>query len=91
MCVDDALIAGSLGDVAIVKEVFRSQFDVHGLGEANYFLGFRIARDSPNKELWVGQLKFAHAILERFGMHDSKRKHLPFDMNVKFSKRGEDA
>jgi hypothetical protein len=90
MYVIDALIAGTHDCVEIVKEVFHSQFDVHDLGEAKHFLGFQIARDRRNKELWVGQPKFAHEILERFGMHDSKRKCIPFDVKVKFSKHGED-
>jgi hypothetical protein len=57
--------------------------------EAKYFLGFQIARNRLNKELWVGQPKFARAILERFSMHDSKHKHLPLDVNVKLSKHGD--
>jgi hypothetical protein len=78
MYVDDALTTGTHDSVEIVKEVFRSQFDVHELGEAKNFLGFQIARDRPNKELWVRQPKFAREILERFGMHDSERKRIPF-------------
>jgi transposase InsO family protein len=88
--VDDALIAGNHDQVNIVKDIFRSQFDVHELGEAVYFLGFQIARDRKNKELWVGQTKFARETLERFGMKDCKSKLLPFDVNVKLSKFGED-
>jgi hypothetical protein len=53
--VDDALIAGKHDDVVTVKKVLRSQFDIHDLGEAKYFLDFQIVRDKANKEVWVGQ------------------------------------
>jgi hypothetical protein len=50
-----ALIAGSHDEVATVKNVFRFQFDVHDLGEAKYFVDFKIVRDRSNVKLWLGQ------------------------------------
>jgi hypothetical protein len=75
--VHDTLIAGNHDQIITVKDIFRSQFDVHDLGEAVYFLGFQVARDRKNKELWVGQTEFARETLEQFVMKNCKSKLLP--------------
>jgi hypothetical protein len=40
--------------------------------------------------MWVGQTKFARETLERFGMKNCKSKVLPFGVNVKLYKYGDD-
>jgi hypothetical protein len=87
--VDDGLIVGVNEDVAAVMRALE-HFDLRKLGPATYFLSMEIIRDREAKALMVTQRKYAHEILQRTGMEDSKGKSTPMEQNVKLSKDGND-
>jgi hypothetical protein len=87
--VDDGLIVGVNEDVAAVMRALE-HFTLRKLGPATYFLSMEIIRDREAKTLMVTQHKYAHEILQRTGMEDSKGKSTPMEQNVRLSKDGND-
>ena len=49
------------------------------LGPASVMFGIEIKRDRENRELFTCQSEYARAILDLFGMSDSKHKSTPMD------------
>ena len=76
--VDDLLLAGNnLSAISWIKGELHKRFEMKDLGEAKVILGLEITRDRKNRELHLGQSKYAGDILERFGMHDSRPVSTP--------------
>ena len=63
-----------------------STFDVHDLGEANFFLGMELQRDRSKKELHITQKRYMQEMVNQFGLQDSKTKNVPMSTSIKLLK-----
>jgi hypothetical protein len=87
--VDDMLIASrELSSVVAVKELLGSVFDVHDLGEANFFLGMKITRDKEEGTVVLSQKKAVADLIKRFGLGDAKGKSTPLSVSTRLTKEG---
>lgn len=74
--VDDIILTGN--DASLLRRFIsrtHSEFAIKDLGQLNYFLGLEISHTSTG--LFVGQAKYAHDILDRAKMLDSKHVATP--------------
>lgn len=74
--VDDIIVTGN--DPALLKKFIdqtHTKFAIKDLGKLNYFLGLEISYTSDG--LFVGQAKYAHDILERASILESKPNATP--------------
>jgi hypothetical protein len=79
--VDDILLLVSPHDaVKYVKEEIASLYTIKDLGEANYFLGIKLDRNS-NGTLRLSKTNYIENILERFNMTASKTVSSPMVPN----------
>eukprot|EP00253_Pinus_taeda_P026559 PITA_26559 len=75
--VDDHLITGnSASTIATVKRALHDRFLMTDMGPLHFFLGLEISQNATGIKL--SQAKYAHDILERFCMSDSKPATNPF-------------
>ena len=51
-----------------MKGELNKRFEMKDLGEALVFIGLEIRRNRVSGELWLGQLKYAASVLDRFKM-----------------------
>jgi hypothetical protein len=71
--VDDMLIAAkSKIDIANLKALLSSEFEMKDLGAAKKILGMEITRDRKFGLLFFSQHGYIQKVLHRFNMHDSK-------------------
>lgn len=67
--VDDQLIASdSQKELDAFKKRLHERFPCTDNGPVNYFLGFNVIRDRPNRKLYISQEHYVESLLERFGM-----------------------
>ncbi|KAL0416521.1 UNVERIFIED_CONTAM: Retrovirus-related Pol polyprotein from transposon RE2 [Sesamum latifolium] len=82
--VDDILVtAPSLADIRSVKDYLHSLFTIKDLGDARYFLGLEIARNSDG--MYVAQTKYVQDIVRDTGMMNAKCTSTPFPLGLKLS------
>ena len=84
--VDDMLVATkNKSDVARLKEMLSSKFDIKDLGAARKILGMEIYRDRTRGKLFLTQKSYIKKILSRFGMENSKLISTPTAVSCKLS------
>ena len=84
--VDDMLVATkNKSDVARLKELLSSEFDMKELGPAKKILGMEIYRYRARGKLFLTQESYIEKILSRFGMEKSKPISTPTSMSRKLS------
>lgn len=82
--VDDQLIAcNSRKQLDDFKSALNAAFKCKDGGPADYFLGFNIHRDRPNRKLYISQEHYLTSMLERFDMSDSKPARAPLPAGYK--------
>ncbi|CAL8134096.1 unnamed protein product [Prunus armeniaca] len=83
--VDDLIFTGN--DMSMCKEFKKSmmsEFDMSDLGKMRYFLGVEVLQNSDG--IYVSQRKYAHEVLEKFGMNNSNLVKNPIVPGCKLSK-----
>lgn len=55
------------------------------LGKADVMFGIKIKRDRANRKLFISQPEYTEAVLERFGMKNSKPMTTPMEKNLDVS------
>ena len=86
--VDDGIVVGYRAAVQAAMAAIAGAFDVKIIGEARFFLGLEIRRDRDLGLLWLGQTKYVHDMLERFGMTECKAVSTPLEANVHLGRDG---
>ncbi|KAL0385499.1 UNVERIFIED_CONTAM: Retrovirus-related Pol polyprotein from transposon RE2 [Sesamum radiatum] len=82
--VDDILITGpSISDIQTVKNYLHALFTIKDIGDARYFLGLEIARNSTG--LYVAQTKYIVDIIKDTGLEQAKAASTPFPPGLKLS------
>lgn len=66
------------------KKSMMLEFDMSDLGKMRYFLGVEVLQNSDG--IYVSQRKYAHEVLERFGMNNSNLVKNPIVPCCKLSK-----
>ncbi|KAL2227763.1 UNVERIFIED_CONTAM: Retrovirus-related Pol polyprotein from transposon RE2 [Sesamum indicum] len=85
--VDDILVtSASLQHIQSVKNYLHSLFTIKDLGEARYFLGLEIGRNSEG--IFVAQSKYIHDIVRDTGLMAAKSVSTPFPSGLKLSEDG---
>jgi hypothetical protein len=59
----------------------KQEFEMSLIGELTYFLGFQVKQTS--KGIYVSQLKYAQALVKRFGMDGKSHARTPMSTSVK--------
>ena len=68
--VDDLIFTGNNEDMfERFKESMKKEFAMSDLGKMKYFLGVEVIQDHHG--IFINQMKYAHEVLERFGMLNS--------------------
>ena len=88
--VDDCLMA-SAGTAVMesVKAQLGEIFDIHDLGDAQYFLGMEITRDRANHTLVLSQKRHVEDLLCKYSMGDAKGKSVPMQSSIQLTRDGE--
>lgn len=74
--VDDLILTGNQDDVMqSFIHTLHKEFAIKDLGALNYFLGLEVTTSDAG--LFLSQTKYAHDILHRAGLLDSKPTHTP--------------
>ncbi|KAL0355577.1 UNVERIFIED_CONTAM: putative mitochondrial protein [Sesamum radiatum] len=82
--VDDILVtAPTLEAIKFVKDYLHSLFTIKDLGDARYFLGFEIARNSTG--VYVAQTKYILDIIQDIGMTNAKPVSTPLPLGLKLN------
>jgi len=82
---DDLLIFGSnIHAIKSVKSLFRNNFDMKDLGEADVILGIKITRS--DKGISLDQSHYVEKILRKYNYFDCKPASTPYDPSVKLFK-----
>ncbi|KAL2242369.1 UNVERIFIED_CONTAM: Retrovirus-related Pol polyprotein from transposon RE1 [Sesamum indicum] len=82
--VDDILLAGAdIDDVKKVKAYLHQLFTIKDIGQARYFLGLEIARNSQG--IYLAQTKYVMDILADTGLTDAKIAATPLPPGLKLS------
>ena len=72
--VDDMLIASkSKVEVAKLKTLLNSEFEMKDLGEAKKILGMEITRDRAASTVCLSQTQYLKRVLQRFGMNEKTK------------------
>ena len=89
--VDDILVAAnSLTDIQSIKDRLASSFKLTDLGEAKYFLGWSLARDTRAGTLKAKQERLAREFVGRYGLQEGKTKSIPMSTSIKLEPASED-
>ncbi|GKA12740.1 retrotransposon protein, putative, ty1-copia subclass [Tanacetum coccineum] len=90
--VDDILIMGNnIPMLQDVKSYLGRCFAMKDLGEAAYILGIKIYRDRSKRLIGLCQSAYIEKIIKRIYMENSKRRTIPMQEKLKFSKSQGDA
>ncbi|KAL0408278.1 UNVERIFIED_CONTAM: Retrovirus-related Pol polyprotein from transposon RE1 [Sesamum radiatum] len=82
--VDDILVtAPTLELIQSVKSYLHSLFTIKDLGDARYFLGLEIARNSTG--MYVAQAKYVQDIIRDIGLLNARPTSTPFPLGLKLS------
>ncbi|KAK4402749.1 Retrovirus-related Pol polyprotein from transposon RE1 [Sesamum angolense] len=82
--VDDILLTGSsLEEIQAVKSYLHDLFTIKDIGEARYFLGLEIARNS--KGSYVAQTKYILDIVKDTGLLEAKAASTPLPQGLKLT------
>ncbi|KAL2228641.1 UNVERIFIED_CONTAM: Retrovirus-related Pol polyprotein from transposon RE2 [Sesamum indicum] len=82
--VDDMLVmASSLASIESVKQYLHSLFTIKDLGDARYFLGLEIGRNSDG--IFVAQSKYIQDIVRDTGLTSAKSVSTPLPLGLKLS------
>ncbi|KAL2238109.1 UNVERIFIED_CONTAM: Retrovirus-related Pol polyprotein from transposon RE1 [Sesamum indicum] len=83
--VDDTLVtAPTMDDIQKVKQYLHDLFTIKDMGDARYFLGLEIARNSTG--LYVAQTKYIVDIINDTGLSAAKSVSTPFPQGLKLNK-----
>ena len=84
--VDDILLIGNdVGLLSIVKIWLSTQFQIRGLGGAQYILYIKVLRNYKNGKFVLSQATYINKLLVKYEMQNSKKNFLPFKHEVLFS------
>jgi hypothetical protein len=72
--VDDLIFTGDFG-IEEFKTVMKDEFEITYLGLMRYFLGIEVHRSKTG--IFISQSKYAHEMLKRFNMVNSKEAPTP--------------
>ncbi|KAL0438756.1 UNVERIFIED_CONTAM: Retrovirus-related Pol polyprotein from transposon RE2 [Sesamum latifolium] len=82
--VDDILLTGpSIEDLQLVKTYLHDLFTIKDIGDARYFLGLEIARNSDG--IYLAQTKYIQDIIAETGLQNAKTVSTPFPQGSKLS------
>lgn len=85
--VDDLIFTGNNEDMFVkFKQSMMKEFAMTDLGKMKYFLGVEVTQNE--KGIFINQRKYAHEVLERFGMSNSNSVKNPIVPGIKLSKNG---
>jgi hypothetical protein len=83
--VDDLIITRNYNNMCEeFKKLMMLEFDMSDLGKMRYFLGIEVLQNSEG--IYVCQIKYAHEVLQRFGMDRSNLVKNPIVSGCKLSK-----
>jgi len=87
MWVDDLIIFGKdMANINDLKAQLNEEYEMKDLGELNYFLGIQVHRDKERKIIHISQSGYNRAILERYGMQNSKPANVPLSSGARLTK-----
>ena len=81
--VDDLIFTSNFG-IEAFKSVMKDEFEMIDLGLMRYFLGIEVHRSKTG--IFISQSKYAHEILKRFNMVNSKAAPTPSITGLKLRK-----
>ncbi|KAL0312159.1 UNVERIFIED_CONTAM: Retrovirus-related Pol polyprotein from transposon RE1 [Sesamum radiatum] len=80
---EGSLYGPSLSDIQNVKVYLHDLFSIKDLGDARYFLGLEIARNSSST--YLAQMKYTLDIIKDTGLQHSKSVSIPFPSDLKLT------
>lgn len=84
---DDLILTGNRDDVMqTFISTLHKEFAIKDLASLNYFLGLEVT--TMNNGLFLSQTKYAHDVLDRAGLIDSKPTHTPLSEYESFRSTG---
>ncbi|KAK3019051.1 hypothetical protein RJ639_003746 [Escallonia herrerae] len=75
----------SKSEIALLKALLSTKFEMKDLGAAKKILGMEIFRDRQSKKLWITQKKYIHKVLEKFSMLEAKQVSILLPTHFKLS------
>ena len=91
MHVDDVLVMGrDLAEVQSVIDQIGAVFPIKDLGEAGYFLGMEVTRDSQSGDIFLSQQRYTQDLLERLQMDWAKPKLVPLSEGTRLTAKDGD-
>lgn len=84
--IDDMLLASkNMSDIQHFKELFKSKFDMKGLGSSKKIFGMELRRDRRKSKMFISQMKYIEKTLKKFGMDECKIVSTPLVAHFKLS------
>lgn len=83
------MIAESLHEIKVIKQLLNREFHMQDLGEATTFVGLKITRDQIKGEISMSQEHYTKSILKRFEMDNCKAISTPMETNLKLERNDE--
>jgi len=84
--VDDLIFTGDFG-IEEFNSVMKNEFEMTNLGFMRYFFSIEVYQSKVG--IFISQSKYAHEILKRFNMTNSKEAPTPVITGLKLSKEDE--
>lgn len=75
-----------MSGIYAAKILLKENFDVKDIGDATFYLGMEIERDRKNQTLSLTQKRYAHDLVEKFGMANAKTRAVPLSVATKLIK-----
>ena len=82
---DIYLVTNDKGLLYELKQFLSKNFDMKGMGEASYVIGFKIHRERSRGILGLSQETYINKVLERYRMKDCSPSVAPIVKGDKFS------
>ena len=88
--VDDIIIVyhrSRLQEALQLKEELKQYWELREMGEASWFLGIRVLRDTTNHKLWLCQDSYISSMATKYGLAGGRKYKTPLPVNkmAKFS------
>jgi transposase InsO family protein len=85
--VDDmTILTPTKPQMAKIKKMLQSKFEMKDLGEIHHILGWKIKRNRNERTIEISQKKYIEKVLEKFKFSDCHGAKIPIDPGFKLSK-----
>lgn len=87
--VDDLIVAGKGDGLHHVSDFLAASYELHVLGEIEWFVGIRVTRDRASRKLWLSQEAYVRKIAKRFNIVNTAK--VPITLTTDLSRNEDQA